>query len=332
MRFLTYGLILMMILSVAIFYSACGEDEKESKADYGAGDGLCAACENAVPYTDDLKISIPGDDENTTKVLGEMAEYYHITVDISRGLNYWILAQLGWLDEILSYPPTESDDEACTWGPFIPSGLSPVEVKFVMAKVAENDFVYSWDERLKNTEDDFVSVWSGSVTPSSSTNRRGVGDLVFDYTTAKMLDPTIDLTGTMTVNYDTYTDGREIDIVFEDFMSDYDEYPTDATYHYHNRDDNSGEFEFTYFANVNPGYPELETISHVTNWMPSGAGVSTATISGGDLGSEHDDFVGMEGYECWDELFKRTYFKETLHLTSGDQVTSEEGDIEDCVF
>ena len=339
--------IFVPLLSALLLFSGCVPEKEDESTGYKYDDdGLCDACLNSAPDPDDLSIDIP-EDETKSKSKGEMAVYYHATVDMSRALNYWILAHLGWLDEILSYPPSNYDGEYCIWGPFIPSGLSPVEVKFLMRRSLANadSFDYYWKERPKNTTDEWTDIWGGDIVPSTTTARRGVGTLAIDYTAAYELDPTINATGLMLVNYDTYSDGRQIDITFDDWAFEWDglELPIDAQYHYHNHADNTGEFEFTYFAD----FPmtgqncsgAMETYTLLTEWLSSGQGASYVTISGGDFGDCEPEGFGSNvdsivAYECWNDTFDRTYFEEKLILTNGTEIelTAPEGDPVTCAF
>lgn len=327
-----------ILVALTLAMVACAPRDEEDEDDWG-GDGLCDACRDAAPDPEDLDIDIPGDDENggdTKGAVGELAEYYNDTVDISRALNFWILGHLGWLDEILSFPPSEHEGEYCIWGPFIPSGLSPVEVQFKMKRVSVTTFDYYWQERPKNTENEWSDVWGGDIVPATDTARRGIGNLFIDYTLAKQLDPTIDTTGVINVEYDTYSDGRQIDITFDQFSFTEYEAPANASYRYHNHADNTGEFTFVLFADLGTGGPsaDLETFSYETQWLGSGAGDCTLTISGGDINedtSHGSPLQRVEGYECWSSQFLRTYFKETAFLADGTEVLlSEEGSAGQC--
>ncbi|MCZ7586596.1 MAG: hypothetical protein M5R36_26480 [Deltaproteobacteria bacterium] len=326
-------------------FAACGfETDTNDDLVWTRSSALCNECLERAPEPDSLAITIPENDKSYSyaKALGDLAEYYDFTVDISRGLNNWILGMLSTLDEILSYPPTDHDADTCIWGPFIPNGLSPVEVRFSMTKISDTEFEYVWDQRLKNTDNAFQAVWGGMIQPSTDTARRGIGNLFIDWTTAHDLDPTWDVTGRMDVEYDTYTDGRQIDIVFTDFQNERDLFPTNATYHYHNRLDNSGEFLFEYAADAywdflggTPGQTELETITQKTLWHGDGEGVSVFSMRDGDVTGRnlYGDFTmdEIEGYECWNDVFERTYFRASVISTDGEKLTLDEEGVEtDC--
>lgn len=334
-------LAILGMATVAAYFSACfQEPEGGSFGLEAVNTELCDACLKAAPDPDSLEVTIPEADGKAgrgdwPKSLGQLPVYYDLTVDISRGLNHWILGQLGFLDEILTYPPTQSDDNTCTWGPFIPSGLSPVEAQFEMTQVSDTQFDYTWSHRPKNTDGEFTAVWGGEITPATDTARRGVGNLYMDFTALQGLDPTWDASGRFDVDYDTYTDGRRIDIEFTDFVGEDSGYPSTGTYHYHNHADNSGEFSYIFDVEIDGGNSsEPERASVVTQWEPTGAGTSEFAASGGDIGS--DDTFGSNvteigGLECWDELFGRTYYRIEVRFESGDPLKlEEEGSEGDC--
>jgi len=334
---------LVIFLAFALLLAACEPRDETSEPL-----PLCDECLQAMPDSESLRISIPGDDsgESTTQTIGDLATFYTDTRQMSDDVNFWILGILGSLDEMLSYPPTAHEDGFCVWGPFVPSGLSPVEMRFRMRQHSDSDYDYFWEERPKNTPDDWTVVWSGAVTPSTTTARRGVGNIDADFGAMLALDPTLQQDGKMLVDYDTYTDGRRIDITFEDFMDlrpGQMAEPTNAVYHYWNRADNSGEFDFSFAADLHhdqygDAYPALEDIVFQTQWLADGTGVSTRTVSGGDMvEAPHEGLPAplqeVDEKECWDELFRRTYYQSVFKFSDGESaIFAEEGNADDCAF
>ena len=325
-----YYLVLIAILLIAsVSFLGCQRNDESDEDDWG-GDGLCDACLDASPDMDQISLDIPGEDQtkgtyDTQSVLeaGD-PNFYMDTRNISDSLNFWIRGHLGFMDEILSYPPSGNDGEYCFWGPFIPSGLHPVEVLFKMRQSisVNNSFDYTWQERLKNTEDPWQDIWGGDIVPATETAHRGVGNLYIDYTTAKQLDPASLPTGLMEVEYDTYSDGRQIDITFTDFAFNDFDIPTDATYSYHNHTDNAGEFEFAISADLFGG-TEAELLSYTTQWISTGSGVSIQTVSGGDM-DEDNSFASpidrVEGKQCWDDLFDVFFYSQIAYLEDSTEV------------
>ena len=342
-------MLLFSILALAAFaigLVACGSDNEDKEADFGGMSPYCEACANAAPDPDSLEMDIPGEDENEKKVdvltIGQLPIFYDMTVDISRVVNHYVLMHLGMLDEILSWPVTENADGYCVWGPWIENGLSPVETRFRMIKVEDNHFEYMWEQRPKNTEEEFQKVWYGEIFATVGTNRRGTGSMTIDYDTASLLDPTIDASGVVDVVYDTVTDGREIQVTFNDFDGEGTGVLTNGTYYYHNHLDNHGSFQYEYLDDIHKwmfltNQPEAETVQVETLWQTDGAGISTSYIDGGDIG-ETAWFDGktvdhVEALECWDSDFGRTYYRFQLYLQDGsDQALEEEGDEATCVY
>jgi hypothetical protein len=334
MRRLTFFALIALIVTTA----GCWKMPEIDDDGTSVNTSLCNACLNAAPDMNALEITIPENDKSVPLDVGDLAEYYTFTVQVSRDLNSWILGTLSSLDEILSYPPTQSYDDTCVWGPFIPDGLSPVEMRFSMTKNSETDYEYLWDERLKNTDDEFTPAWGGHITPATDTARRGIGTLFIDYSALQVLDPTWDVSGRIDVDYDTYTDGRRIDVVFDQFVTEDEDYPIDADYHYHNHLDNSGEFSFEYQMDFPIEGAEdtgaLETALQETQWHEDGEGLSEVTISGGDVTGQQILGITVDninGYECWNDIFQRTYYRMKIVGQDGDEtVIDEEGDSQDC--
>ena len=348
-----------LILIISIFalsllaFSCGGNDEDDETVDYG-GDGLCDACMDAAPDPSFLQLTVPGYEENSEKSkafspcedeLGEMACYYHDTVDICRALNYFALGYLSVIDELLSYWPTSHDGEYCIWGPFTDPYTPPTPsvARFMMRRQSATVFDYYWQERPKDStsDDDWQDIWNGDIVPSTSTSRRGIGSMMIDHTTAKELDPTRNSSGLVEVQYDTFTgDARAIDITFTDFAFDEFTMPTDATYHYYNDSSDDGEFVFSIDMEFYGGTVP-ETWTYETLWEGNGSGVATVTIDGGDLDTAEwpetgsgvyiDKFVGIE---CWGDDFARTYYEQKLHLSDATVIDLEDpqGDPSTCVF
>lgn len=330
----------------ALVAFSCGEDEDDESKDYG-GDGLCDACLGAAPDMTYLQITVPGYTEQDTKALGDMAEYYDMTVDVCRGLNNWVLGYLGIIDEILSYPPTSHDSQYCIWGPFTDPYTPPTSSvsRFMMRQQSTSLYDYYYQERPKDStsDDDWQNVWEGDIEPSTSTSRRGVGNMFIDHTLAQQLDPTRDSSGQVEVEYDTFTnDARAIDITFTNFAFDDNDTPFTGTYHYYNDANDDGEFQFILQMDFDDPESEfsggaLETWSFTTTWVGSGRGEAEVTIGDGDItgapwqSGTVDHFLT---HECWNDNFARVYLAYKLILDDGTELEyiPAEGNISDCPF
>jgi hypothetical protein len=332
------GALVLAVGVLALAFAACSPPKPPQPA-------LCTACEKAAPEKSGLQLNIPGETQMQAlsvtggPALGQLSDYYNDTVQMTRSVNSWALGMLGWIDQILSYPPNNHANDYCIWGPFVPDGLSPVQMQFKMRQQSSTTFDYYWEERPKNTDGAFRDVWWGDMEPVSSTVRRGIGVLHIDFTAANQLDPTSLGTGAMDMNYDTYTNNaRRIELTFTNFSPDGVQAPADQTYQYYNAADNSGEFIFSTLGNIDPSLnlPNLETFAYHTLWLGSGAGNCHQTVTGGDL----DKIPGfpsplekIDGYECWDENFLLVYYEQTAYLQNGQTLAMATtlGDASACV-
>jgi hypothetical protein len=331
-------LLLAALMALTIGFVACGGDDEDEEEDDWGGDGLCSECSDSRPDPESLKLTVPGytdskksksksewDSCYETGHLGDYACMYDQTVDMCRAVNGWILGYLGALDEIISYPATSQEDGYCVWGPFDNpwTPQTPSEARFRMKKQSESTFDYYWEEREDDTEDPWSQIWGGEVDPKTSTNRRGVGNFWIDFTAGKELDFTRDAEGRIDVEYDTFTnDQREMTIAFDQFKATDFDVPTDGSYYYLHLNDDSGQFEFNFLADIQGGeYTGEELFSFFTQWQGDGAGTSTVFISGGDMSDqtqpdfENRSFEALLTCECWDENYQRVYFKQSARFT-----------------
>ncbi|MCB9489728.1 MAG: hypothetical protein H6684_13430 [Deltaproteobacteria bacterium] len=346
-------MLLIVVTSLAAPLACGGGDDDDDDSD---GDGLgdddtggspedLEAFLSALPSAESLTVAVP---ESEAKALGELAEYYEATVDMTREVNNQILAYLSFIDEITSYPPTDSNSNSYVWGPWKDDGLSAVESFFVMSRVGEDIYDYALSWRPKDTDDEWTPVWFGRVEETSETARRGIGYFTLDVDAIARLDPTQDPAGLISVGYDTMTDGREIQVSYTEFQPDDDpEWPGDdfflnATYVYHNHADNTGVFGFDWMADVHRDDPELsmydklEDITVVTRWLADGTGRADVLVTGGDLPDiVYPDYEPLKQYnalECWGSDFLRDFYQEILVDDADAVIYGEpEGNSEDCV-
>ncbi len=156
----------------------------------------------------------------------------------------------------------------------------------------------------------------------------------------KELDFTRDAEGRIDVEYDTFTnDQRELTILFDDFTPDDFEVPTDGSYYYLHNNDDSGEFQFNFLADIEGNDDQSELFSFITEWQGDGAGTSTVIIAGGDISEEsHAEFDNrnikqLVNCECWNDSYDRVYFKQSVDFTDDStEILGEEGSVDDCVF
>jgi hypothetical protein len=342
---------LALLVIVPALAAACvGIDEMDSDStdddqaadDDAANDGWQDFLA-ALPTEATLKLTLPGADEAQTLTLGETAEFYLETLDITSDTNEWILYFLSIIDRITDYPPTSFDGTTAIWGPVEATGLDPVDWRFIMEQRFDGGYDYHADWRAKNDtgDEDWVTIWEGSVEESGSTAQHSVGRYAIDFTAAFELDPTTDATGKLDVDYDTLTGVRRIDIGYLNFLPEDAIEPANGTYHYVEQTDGSGVFEFDIWADINwddyhgSQYAAAEHMWFNTQWQAAGAGRCDVIVTDGDVPDIIADLVQINMSECWDSDFGRVYFYEELVYQGGgvwpvdDKI---EGDENDCVF
>lgn len=337
-------MIRLVILAVVLFFTAvgiislgCSRNEEEDN--YGGDDWDDFL--NALPDSDSLKLTIPG---SNGKGLGELAWLYEVTVDFTRAVNAGVLWTLSLIDEITSYPPSSHEGNSYIWGPWDGGGLSPAEYKFTVTRTGKHNFTYLLESRSRNTNDEWLNIWWGEVEASASTQRRGIGNFQIDYDPLHVVDPTFDYAGSIIVDYDTITDGRRIDITFDEFVDEYaqDAEPVSGTYNYYEHKDYSGRFLFDALMDLHyeqyhgDQYNAREHIYFNTRWQGNGTGRTDAVAMGGDLPNIEIEGSPVKKYlvsECWNTDFLRTYFKEVAVCeNNSEHVIIEEGDADSCSF
>ncbi|MBZ0271803.1 hypothetical protein K8I61_07180 [bacterium] len=344
--------VLIFALSGALVACGGGDDDDDDDDDGGGGGGGDddddSDWRDALPDAASLAMTIPGQDEDDYyKSVGELATLYEETVDSTREVNYAILSFISIIDEITSYPPTSESEDTAVWGPWIDDGLSPVEMLFTMVNTGGEDYEYTLGWRAKNTEDEFTTVWSGSTTVSTDTSRRGVGEFYLDLDVAASLDPTVDQEGSISCDYDTVSDGREINVHWQDYDSEYEDLPGPITadYAYHNHADNTGEFTASWHGDAHweeyhgDEFAKAEDVWFATKWQGNGVGRSDFSVTGGDVDDMQAGGFDVSAFlatECWGETFLRTYYSEGVVLVSDGEFYPgagfPEGDEELCPF
>lgn len=277
----------------------------------------------ALPTSDGVRIALPTQAtaaDGTSFVLGETAEFYRFTRDISRVFNggaAWVLIVV---HTVVQYPPTTVEGNVYTWGP-ASDALDPVEWKLV---VTDDGGAYDWhlDGRAKaDPGSGFLTLISGRAIPGA-TPHRGHGELFLDLDAAEAVNPDEnDGLGTISIAYDLENrDGTAatLDMHIESYQ---DGEPVSADYSYAEDIDGSGELTFELRADLGEDGTLNEDAAIRSRWLATGAGRADATISGGDLAE-----LTVAATECWDETFGRVFYGDS------EEWEPTEGDESACVF
>jgi hypothetical protein len=267
---------------------------------------------SALPTAEQLSIKLP---EGQARAVGQMAEYYKYTRDITRSLNgssAWVLVLL---HTIVQFPATTVDGNVYTWGPWA-EGLDPAEYKLVVTEQSDGTFEYQLAGRPRNTTGAFETVISGTAIPGANA-AEAKGQLLLDFDAAERVDPIDnDGTGQLTIKYDFPARSLTLDAVSVE-----DGRPITAHYAYKNAADGSGDMVFGVRGNADTG-AGLESLTLRSRWQSSGAGRGDARVTGGDVGASE-----LTASECWDGQFKRVYF-----VAESGQLGGSEGEAANCAF
>ena len=296
------------ILFTSVLATGCVQEE--------APDALA----KAIPTAQSVRINLPdsaarvvGPSENGVSstrnaVLGELAQYYVVTRNVTRDLNGgagWVLTLV---HAIVKTTPTTVDGNVYTWGPGS-DALSPADYRLVVT--ANDDGSYDWtlDGKSKIGDmADFESLVYGHAIPGE-VEHKGQGSFTLDFDAAERVNP-IDNepVGLVTVQYDLDNvntgfaslqmtiDSREIDDagVEQDVHFDYD---------YAEAEDGSGDFSFQINGDLDDDGSLQEDALIRSRWLATGAGRADVRVQGGDL-----DTLVVEASECWNSNFGRVFY------------------------
>lgn len=299
---------------------------------------------DALPRGEDIRVKLPDssaagqiesrDGIGSTRLeeLGQLADYYLVTRNVSRGLNF----SVGWVllvvHVVVQFPPTTIDandagETVYTWGPHS-DALDPAEWMLVVTE-HEVDADYSWqlDGRDKtNPGTEFYTMISGRALPGDEPHR-GTGSFVIDWDESEKANPVDNQgkRGTVSVEYDLENrDGTAatVDMVIDSFEPDEGgiEQPVLFEYNYAENLDTSGSFLFGMHGNLDDG-GMFEDAVITSDWLVTGEGHADITVSGGDLSD-----VEVTATECWDSSFRRVYYGDSMDWSP------TEGDVADCAL
>ncbi len=267
-------------------------------------------------------------DYSGSRDLGQLADAYVQTAQITNDVNGFIGGVLDHVDNATDYPPawTSTEEATAVWGPY-GDDTDPSEVALMVGYDEATD-IYTWvialRERGSIEWDDFEPFVVGQVEENATEeDSNGWFYLDFDVVAAHGMGDGAQ--GRFVTEYDVNPDGSaEAAAGFEDFVPQGEDQAINAFYKYSNAADGSGAMDLVYEGDVD-GDPTSAKETHAvrTRWMADGSGRGDAGVGGGDLG----DFVGWQS-ECWGAGpdFGRTFYANNWDMES------IEGDREACVF
>src|SRR5213080_4685588 len=140
-------------------------------------DAAPSAIGKAIPTSDQVSIKLP---ESTARAVGDIASYYVVTRDVTRGFNggsAWVLVLI---HTIVQYPVTTISGDKYTWGPWS-GALDPAEYKLDVVANADGTYDYSLSGRSKTEANaQFAAVISGHADPTAG-ELQGNGEFFIDF-------------------------------------------------------------------------------------------------------------------------------------------------------
>jgi hypothetical protein len=278
-----------------------------------------------IPTAENVQIRVPEQVAAGERSIGQLADYYVVTRTISRDLNAsaaWVLLTVHF---IVQFPPTSSDGDTYTWGPYR-DALDPAEWRLTVTETAGGSYDWNLDGRSKIVAGaSFESLIWGNAVPGVQDNR-GTGDFTIDFDAAERVNPIDnDARGQVAVTYDLENrDGTtatlEMAIDSYDTDADGNDVPVHFDYGYAEVDDGAGELLFAIHGDLGDDGSLAEDAEIRSSWLATGAGRADVTARGGDLGT-----LEVSATECWNTSFARVYYSDSQEWMP------TEGDPADCV-
>jgi hypothetical protein len=276
-------------------------------------DGPPEEIARAIPTDEQVRIKLP----NSGRALGDIANYYQVTRDVTRTLNGgtgWVLVLI---HAIVQYPVTSIDGNVYTWGPWS-DALDPAEYKLDVTANADGTYDYKLSGRSKTVAaSQFEVVIDGYADPRAG-DLKGNGDFSLDFDASRRVNPvdTGDAKGKITVQYDL--SARHLDMIAQ--APDDNGNPAMFEYAYNETLDGGGDMVFNVTADGG-GTALPENIVIRSRWQSDGAGRGDARLAGGDLGTAQ-----AVASECWNTLFRRVYYTDNVAFEP------TEGDVASCAY
>ncbi len=272
------------------------------------------AIARALPTAEDVRITLPDTAAQRAAALGDIAEWYVATREVTRGLNAGTAYVLVLVHTVVWFPPTSVEGKTYTWGPHH-EPLDPAEWRLSVTDQGDGTYAWNLDGRSL-TEDN--AVFETLIAGTAGDDR--TGDFTLDFDAAERVNPVDnDGRGVIAVRYDLAARTLDMDI---DTTEELDGAPQDVhfDYTYAEQPDRSGDMVFSILADSDDPGTAKEEATLRSRWLSTGAGRADVRLRSGDLDVE------VTASECWNTMFRRTYYTDSASW----QPT--EGSVDDCAF
>jgi hypothetical protein len=267
----------------------------------------------AIPTADQVAIKLPAQ----TRTIGEVADYYRVTRDVTRTLNggsAWVLILI---HAIVQYPVTSVSGNVYTWGPWS-EALDPAEYRLDVTANGDGTFDYKLSGRNKTIAgSQFEQIIDGHADPTPG-DLKGNGDFSIDFDASRRVNPVDagDAKGSVVVSYDLAARHLDMHAMGPDANGNIAAFD----YGYNETLDGGGDMVFNASADIG-GTAQAEQFVVRSRWQADGAGRGDARVAGGDLGAQQ-----AVASECWNTLFRRVFYTDTANFQAS------EGDVASCAF
>lgn len=315
-------LLTVSLAGFALFVLACGGMDPEEE-EYRSAAPTLSSLSFAVPTGQGASTSSDGVGFIKQALLGQRADLYQLTYDVSKGLNRSIWIGLNTIEAIIQRPCSSIIGGVATWGPWTPT-LEPLTWMLKVTRKGPGQYAYVLLARKKaDKAGAFQVILAGNSTKGYSPIFSGyVGLYTANASNLHALDAiTYPNTGKMMATYNTTGLQRQVKLVLTDY-SENGGPKSGATYRYLDRADTSGEFRFVTRTDLQENNSLKELLVVGTAWTKTGAGRGDAAATGGDI----IPGVTVRITECWDSSFARVFYKDNHNIKPA------EGDPSKCVF
>jgi hypothetical protein len=302
---------LALTLALPLTLAACARDDGADEFREG------------VPYHEDIAMEIPagstqqgalhagGITQVRAALLGDTAELYKLTRDITFMVNGGTVAVLTLVRTITEFPPSSVSVDQAVWGPHT-NPLSPNTWRLTVNRLARGQFQYVFAAKPKTADDGaYLTILAGTHTVANPGGHRrarlpafGSGSFDIDWDNAHMLPEHDDNLGKAHFDYSRPAPGVDvnIDVTFTQVKDKETGMLIDADYGYVETPGMGGNFQFTVTKDAIAMTPALETLTVRSRWQETGAGRSDVKFRGGDLGATE-----ATANECWDSNFRSVF-------------------------
>jgi hypothetical protein len=255
---------------------------------------------SAVPTSTQLAVVLPAPPPTVPQA--ELAQDTHGGIGT---VNTLLDGVLGIVDTVRSYEPTSRTADGRVWGPAADSSKPGWQWKFEIDRAPNGTtFDYHLLVASNTAPDTWIEFIHGTFDAAGGA-KQGSGAFTAFFANVVAVGYPVDgdaaQYNTLSLTYRNYdTEGSPVSAVLQVMRAVPDKNGiTSAMFSYEILTDGSGEISFQEVGNI-VGGTTTETVTIHAQWLASGVGMATLTITAGaDIGATQT--------ECWDTTFEVTY-------------------------